>query len=123
MPGITRQIHATHAALAKLAIYGIAVGDGTTEIEVSPRLAAAFDLEQLVDADTERLEHPDPCASGRERMLAVDDLRPVTAREPELESPVVLAEGAPGNQVEESPVLEADAQTMRLWAGDGEPAR
>ena len=66
--------------------------------------------------DAKSVEHPDTSPRRGEGMLAVDDLGPMPARKAELERPVVLAERAPGDELEEGFVPETDSQ-RRLVAG------
>ena len=73
-----------------------------------PGIGAHFDLEQLPQRNPERLHHPEPSLGRRVRMLPVHDLRPVPAREADPERPVVLAEPACGEEVQESLLFQAE---------------
>jgi hypothetical protein len=105
---VARQVHGPHAALAQLAIENVAAGDRVLERRIGgtgPRL----DHEQLVRRDAKRLHEELPRARGRIGVLAVHDIGPVAAREPQLHGPVVLAQVAPREQGEQAVAVEAKA--------------
>jgi hypothetical protein len=69
-------------------------------------------LEELVFGDIEDLDQPEPCAGRGVGMPAVQQVRPMPAREPELDGPVVLADGGAGGKLAQ--LLGSEAKTQRI---------
>ncbi len=121
-PAVARvpgKVDGPHATLTQLGIDQVAIGDGATEIGIGPRRDPALDLEQFFEREPQNFEHRLPTLGRGIGVLAVDDFGPVSSGEPELQGPVVLAQGALGQECEEPVLLQADAHRSRIGDSAG----